>query len=205
MKLIYGNPSYESVELIKNSILLREWIRKGVFDELLTYQYPLEDVTKQELWHLVELSKTVDTVRMKKIEAYENDLFLEMSIFLQSYGIDQSKEQVFANMEVYDPIMDYLKIKFNRPRPFQAAGYYEIPLYPKLKTDASHASYPSGHAFLALCFFDYYSKRYPKLRLDLLEFALDVKLSREEGGVHYPSDGIYSFKIYNHIKKYMTP
>lgn len=205
MKLIYGNPSYESVELIKNSILLREWIKKGIFDELLTYDYPSEEATKQELWQLVKLGETVDTARMQKIEAYEKDLFLEMSIFLQSYGIEQTKEQVYANIEIYDPIMDYLKAKFNRPRPNQAAGYYGIPLYPKLKTDATHSAYPSGHAFLGLCFFDYYSKRYPKLKRDLLEFALDVKLSREEGGVHYPSDGVFSFKIYNHISKYMTP
>jgi hypothetical protein len=204
MKLIYGNPSYKSVEIIKNSILLKEWIKRGIFDELLTYQYPSEDITKKELWHLVELSKTVDSSRMEKIIAYEKDLFLEMSLFLQSHGISHSKEQVYANIEIYDPIMDYLKIKFNRPRPFQDAAYYQIPLYPKLKTDASTASYPSGHTFLALCFFDYYSKRYPELNTQLLEFALDVKLSREEGGVHYPSDGVYSFKIYNHIKKYMN-
>jgi hypothetical protein len=64
------------------------------------------------LWKLVELGRGVDSVLMQKIEAYENDLFLEMSIFLNSYGIQQTKEQIYANMEVYDPIMDYLKIKF---------------------------------------------------------------------------------------------
>jgi hypothetical protein len=203
MKLIYGNPSHESVELIKNSILIREWISKGVFDELLQISYPDEAKTKEELWKLVELGRGVDSLRMQKIEAYEKDLFLEMSIFLNSYGIQQTKEQIYANMEVYDPIMDYLKIKFNRPRPFQAAGYYEIPLYPKLKTDASHASYPSGHTFLALCFYDYYGKLFPELKKDLLEFVFDVKKSREEGGVHYPSDGAFSFKIYTHIKDLM--
>jgi membrane-associated phospholipid phosphatase len=204
MKLIYGNPSYESVEIIKNSILLKEWISKGIFDELIQIQYPSEEVTRQELLHLLQLSNNLDSDRLEKIRRFDTDLFGLMSEFLQSYGINHSKEQVYANIEIYDPIMDYLKIKFNRPRPFQDAAYYQIPLYPKLKTDASTASYPSGHTFLALCFFDYYSKRYPKLNTQLLEFALDVKLSREEGGVHYPSDGVYSFKIYNHIKKYMN-
>jgi hypothetical protein len=203
MKLIYGNPGYESIQLVKNSILLRGWVQQGVFTELLTLSYPNEEQTKEELWKLVELGKNIDPIRMEKIIAYEKDLFLEMSLFLQSYGIEQTKEQVYANIEIYDPITDYLKIKFNRPRPFQTAAYYGIPLYPKLKTDANHASYPSGHMFLSLCFYDYYGKRHPKLKKDLMEFALDVNLSREEGGVHYPSDGVFSFKIYQQIKHLM--
>ena len=203
MKLIYGNPSYESVELIRNSILLREWIKNGVFDKLIQYEYPSENVTKQELLYLLELSNNLDSSRLEKIVRLDRDLFGVMSDFLHSYGITHSKEQVYANIAVYDPIIDYLKVKFNRPRPFQTAAYYGIPLYPKIKTDASDSSYPSGHTFLSLCFYDYYSKRYPKLAPDLMNFAVDVKLSREEGGVHYPSDGVFSFKIYQQIKNLM--
>lgn len=203
MKLIYGNPSYESVELIRNSILLREYIKNGVFDKLIQYEYPSENVTKQELLYLLELSNNLDSSRLEKIVRLDRDLFGVMSDFLHSYGITHSKEQVYANIAVYDPIIDYLKVKFNRPRPFQTAAYYGIPLYPKIKTDASDSSYPSGHTFLSLCFYDYYSKRYPKLAPDLMNFAVDVKLSREEGGVHYPSDGVFSFKIYQQIKNLM--
>ena len=126
-----------------------------------------------------------------------------MSEFLHSYGIQDSKEQVYANIEVYEPIIDYLKIKYNRPRPFQTAAYYGIPLYPKIKTDASDSSYPSGHTLFSLYFYDYYGKRFPTLKKDLMEFVFDVKKSREEGGVHYPSDGVFSFKIYEHIKDLM--
>jgi hypothetical protein len=43
----------------------------------------------------------------------------------------------------------------------------------------------------------------PDLKKDLMNFVLDVKLSREEGGVHYPSDGVFSFKIYQQIKNLM--
>jgi hypothetical protein len=28
---------------------------------------------------------------------------------------------------------------------------------------------------------------------------MDVKKSREEGGVHYPSDGLFSMRIYKHL------
>jgi membrane-associated phospholipid phosphatase len=203
MKLIYGNPSYESVELIRNSILLREWIQKGVFDELLQNEYPSEDIVKQELLYLLQLSNNLDSARLEKIVRLDRDLFGVMSEFLQSYGINHSKEQVYANIQIYEPIIDYLKIKFNRPRPFQTAAYYGIPLYPKIKTDASDSSYPSGHTLFSLYFYDYYGKLFPELKKDLLEFVFAVKKSREEGGVHYPSDGAFSFKIYKHIKDLM--
>lgn len=203
MKLIYGNPSYESVELIRNSILLREWISKGVFDDLVNYEYPSEEITKQELLYLLQLSNNLDSVRLEKIVRLDRDLFGVMSEFLQSYGINHSKEQVYSNIEIYEPIIDYLKVKFNRPRPFQTAAHYGIPLYPKLKTDASDSAYPSGHTLFSLYFYDYYGKIYPDLKKDLMNFVLDVKLSREEGGVHYPSDGIFSFKIYQQIKNLM--
>lgn len=203
MKLIYGNPAYESVELIRNSILLREWIKNGVFDELVQHQYPSENIVKQELLYLLELSNNLDSVRLEKIVRLDRDLFGVMSEFLHSYGITHSKEQVYSNIQLYEPIIDYLKVKFNRPRPFQTAAYYGIPLYPKIKTDASDSSYPSGHTLFSLYFYDYYGKLFPELKPDLMNFVVDVKLSREEGGVHYPSDGVFSFKIYQQIKNLM--
>jgi len=36
-----------------------------------------------------------------------------------------------------------------------------------------------------------------------MEFVLDVKLTREQGGVHYPSDGLFSLKVYKHIAPWM--
>jgi len=203
MKLIYGNPSYEALEMIYSSVLVKEWESRGVFTPLLTMHYPCEKTTQGELWYLVDLSLSVDSGRMQRVEQLETDLFGAMAEFLGSYGIEQTGDQVYQNIGVYDPIVDYLKLHFNRPRPFQTAGYYGIPLFPRLKSDSNDSSYPSGHTLLALFFYDYYGKRYPHLKSDLMDFVFDVKLSREEGGVHYPSDGLFSFQVYNHIKDLM--
>jgi len=52
--MIYGNPTYKHVVAIKNSILVREWNRLGVFDVLKAVPYPDEEMTKQELLDMVE-------------------------------------------------------------------------------------------------------------------------------------------------------
>lgn len=198
--MIYGNPTYESVELICNSILIQEWYHTGMLDELSQYSYPCEQTTKAELQQLVRLGLEVDSTRLVYIKELETDLFGVMSKFLASHGVQQTAEQIKAITDIYDPLVDYLKLVYNRPRPFQAGGHYGIPLFPRIRSDANDAAYPSGHTFLALLFYDYYSRRHPDLRKPLLKFVLDVKLSREQAGVHYPSDGLFSFQIYNHIK-----
>jgi hypothetical protein len=201
--MIYGNPSYESVQAIKNSILVREWNRLGVFDELKLMPYPDEVTTQKELWYLVESATTVDEPRMKYIERVDRKLYEVMSEYLASYGVTVSWEEIKQQLDMYEPIIDYLKVIYNRPRPFQSAGVYGIPLYPRLKTDASDSSYPGGHTLLSLFFRHIYMASHPELARPLMQFVLDVALTREQGGVHHPSDNLFSMRIYKHLKPWM--
>jgi len=198
--MIYGNPSYESVQSIKNSILIREWNRLGVFDVLKNMPHPCEVTTADELRYMVELQKGVDTPRLDYIKRVDDTLYEVMSELLDVYGITESPEQIQHNLSIYEPVIDYLKAVYNRPRPFQTAGAYGIPLYPFLESrTAGSASYPSGHTLLALFFRHIYMKRHPELSKEFMRFAMDVKKTREEGGVHYPSDGLFSIKVYQHL------
>lgn len=202
--LIYGNPSQDVVDSIEHNVLLNKWNKMGRLDELKSIPYPDEDTTKKELWHMVDLAKTVDSNRNIYIKAVDSNLFGVMSMFLSRYGIQESKDKIKTNLKIYEPLIDYLKVWYNRPRPNQAAGVYGIPLYPLLESKiAATASYPSGHTLYALWFMHTYKRQYPKLKGELMKFVLDVKLTREEGGVHYPSDGHFSFKVYKHLKDYI--
>lgn len=202
--MIYGNPAYEHIRAIKNSILLREWNRLGVFDPLKVMPYPGELETVAELKHLVALQDTVDSPRLAYCKLVDVHLYEVMSEYLASYGVTASAEEIQQQVSIYDPIIDYLKVLYNRPRPFQTAAAYGVPLYPLVRTDASDSSYPSGHTLLALFFRHIYMQSHPDLAKALLDFVLDIKLTREQGGVHYPSDGVFSMHIYKHIKPWMT-
>lgn len=198
--MIYGNPSYKSVERIKDSILLREWTRLGVFEPLKDMMYPNEQLTQGELWYMVHLQNNLDSARLDRCNQLDEKLYEAMAEFIGSYGVTVSADQVEQELDVYDPIIHYLKAVYNRPRPFQVAGTLNIPLYPRLISSTSHsASYPSGHTLLALFFRHIYMQRHPELSKELMRFVIDVKRSREEGGVHYPSDGVFSIKIYQHL------
>jgi hypothetical protein len=199
--LIYGNPTYKVVTSLKNSIIVREWNRLGVFDVLKNVPYPDEEMTKAELLYMVDLQKNVDSSRMERIHLYDDTLYEAMRDFLGSYGVITTAEEIKQQLDPYEPIVDYLKVMYNRPRPFQTAGMYGIALYPLLERVCGDgaSSYPSGHTLLALLFRHFYMKRHPELSKELMRFAMDVKKSREEGGVHYPSDGVFSMKVYQHL------
>ena len=199
-KLVYGNPSYESYQRVVKSDLLRKMLRNNMLSSVLHIPYPSDDKTIVEVTQM--LSMTPDSHRMEKVLEYEWDLYGAMSRFLSSYGIEESKEQIEHVLSIYEPIEDFLKIRYNRPRPHQFAAYYDLPLYPRLRTDASSASYPSGHTLCSMWFRHHYMKTHPHLKSDLMDFVLDVKRSREEGGVHYPSDGAFSILVYHRLKHY---
>lgn len=201
--MIYGNPSYDAVRGIENSILLRELLDTGILAPLLDMPYPDDMTTINELRYLVAVAQSVDSERMDYINRVEVDLYGVMSEYLATYGVTVSSEEIKNKLDVYDPIEDYLKIYYNRPRPFQTAAQFGIPLYPLLKTDASSASYPGGHTLTSLWFRDIYMKEHPELSGALMRFVIDIKRTREEGGVHYPSDSLFSMRIYKHLKNYI--
>jgi len=197
----YGNPTYKIMKSIATSPVVREWNRLGAFTALKLMPYPCEETTQQELWDMVELQRMVDGDRWERIQLYDSKLYEAMVEFLASHGVSATLEDIKGYLDPYEPIVDYLKVFYGRPRPFQTAGMYGIPLYPLLEnvTGDGNSAYPSGHTFLALLFRHFYMKSYPELSKELMRFAMDVKKSREEGGVHYPSDGLFSIKVYKHL------
>jgi len=203
--MIYGNPAWEHMERIKTSTHLREWIRAGYFLPILQHTPPCEMTTQQELHYLVQRSLLVTPEKLEVIQRIDREYHIVWAEYLSSLGVTTTPEEIQAIFDKYEVIVDYLKIKFNRARPFQTAAHYGIPLYPRLRTDASDSSYPSGHTFLALCVYDHYVKLHPELQKHLMLMVLKVKQSREDGGVHYPSDGLFSFQVYQHLQGTVFP
>lgn len=201
--MIYGNPSYHHVQQIKHSILLQQWKSQGILKPLLGMPYPCEITTQGELWDLVAKSRMVSSHRLAWCNWIDDHLADACAEYVQTLGVTYESAYFQSVFDQYEPLITYLKIHYNRPRPFQAAGYYGIPLYPHIACGSTESAYPSGHTFLALMAYHVVGKAHPELRKDLMKFVMDVKLSREELGVHYVSDGLFAFQVYRQVKKFL--
>jgi len=200
-KLIYGNPGRQHIELVEKSELLRLWASK--LQPLLHIPYPCDVTTQGEIQYLIQkqTSMTPDDL------AYANDvdanLFEVWSRYIASFGYIVSAEQVYQWTVPFEPIIDYLKLHYNRPRPFQVAGQLNLPLYPSVEEGSTDSAYPAGHTLLSLYIYHKLVALYPMYKREWLRMVCDVADTRLDLGVHYPSDNLFSFQVYNHIRPYM--
>ena len=102
------------------------------------------------------------------------------------------------------PIVDKLKIHFNRPRPKVLAKKMGVIMKDiELKTMKT-PSYPSGHSIQAYLMALTLSDKYPKYRNKLMKTAKDISYSRRVAHAHYKSDSLFGEQIgrdmYNYIK-----
>jgi len=89
--------------------------------------------------------------------------------------------------ESIEGFIDYLKVYYNRPRPYQLAPEYGKRIV-RLVPDPRTASYPSGHAFDAYTFACILGNENPKYAHEFYEIAARIGDSRIVAGVHFPSD-----------------
>ena len=198
--VIYGNPAREDFEIAQNpDDEIKNWFIKEGLVEKIRSEAPLNDseITKDDLKKLVNLTSNA-TAEEITFARYVEDL----SNFAQSFvdilkenGHEISMGDYFGIDSQTEGVMHFLKDVINRPRPYQLAKYYNIPIYPVIKTDAMSASYPSGHALSAFVMSSYYAKKYPEIADVLKEHGEKIAKSREITGIHYPSDTEISKKI----------
>jgi acid phosphatase (class A) len=89
--------------------------------------------------------------------------------------------------ESVEGFIDYLKVYYNRPRPYQLAPAYGKRIV-RIVPDPRTASYPSGHAFDAYTFACILGNEHPKYAHEFYEIAARIGDSRIVAGVHFPSD-----------------
>ena len=80
------------------------------------------------------------------------------------------------------------KYKYNRPRPYQLAEFYNIDLNGVDLDSMKTPSYPSGHATQGYLLGKFYSNRHPDYRKEFMRLGEDVAESRIVAKAHFPSD-----------------
>lgn len=200
----YGNSPMEYVDIMqKPDDLIKNWfIKKGLVEKIKS-EAPLNSskVTQGDLETLIEKTKKVTAEEItfaRHIDDVSNlaQTFIDL---LKENGHEETMGGFFQIDHQAEGLLFFLKDIINRPRPYQLAKYFNYPLYPLIRTDAMTAAYPSGHALTAFIMSEYYSRKYPKIALQLKEHGAKIANSRELTGIHYPSDTAISQQICNII------
>ena len=192
-QIVYGNAPIEFKDIIEdNDDPIRKWFEKeGLIDKIIN-EAPSNDseTTKDDLDQLIELTTnaTGDDITFSRHADDQNNLPNLFIDLLNSKGYEETMDGYFRIDNQTDVILNFLKDVINRPRPYQLAKAYNIPLYPLIRTDAMTAAYPSGHALTGFVMSEYYARKYPKISSEVRDLGKRIARSREVVGIHYPSD-----------------
>jgi hypothetical protein len=196
----YGNPTEEDYVLAYNDKCpIKDWfISKGYAKKIID-EAPKNDseITKTDLQVLLNKTKNASGDNMnfaRYVEAVDNIAQSYVDLLGQK-GIDLSMGEFFGIDSQVEPLIFWLKDQINRPRPYQLARSYDLPLRPLMRTDAMSASYPSGHAATAYLMSEYLGRKYPEHKAELDDLGNRIAESRIITAIHYPSDSKISRMI----------
>lgn len=198
--IVYGNPPIEYMEIIGGSNNhVKDWfVKEGLIDSIKA-NAPANDseITKADLQMLLEKTSkaTAEEIQFARYVEDVSNLAQTFVDLLKENNIEITMGDFFSIDGQTEGILHFLKNEINRPRPYQLAKYYELPMFPLIRTDAMSASYPSGHALTGFVMSEYFATKQPGIAKTLREHGEKIANSRELTGIHYPSDTAISREI----------
>ena len=106
----------------------------------------------------------------------------------EELGLEFNKDEAKELLKQSAKYLMELKYKYNRPRPYQLAEFYEIDLNGTELDSMKTPSYPSGHATQGYLLGRFYSDRYSEHIGEFMKLGEEVADSRIKAKAHYPSD-----------------
>jgi len=186
----FGNPLEEHLEISKRKSEIKNWfLQKGLI-ETIAFNAPANSsqTTKKDLEYLVQRMNQITSQELMLARAAEENLPQVFIDYFASKGIVETMEDYFRVDTQAEPLLFYIKNLVNRPRPHQISFYYNLPVFPLIPTDACSASFPSGHALSGFVMGEYYARKHPSLGAEVRDLGQRIAESRENVGIHYPSD-----------------
>lgn len=187
-KVVYGNATQEQLSYLGDS----RW--NGFVRHVSKQPFPANSSleTESEIKELVKYQNLLKMQNNKVLEKYlsydvSNPFILYKMLLKEREG--KNFDEVIDQMtEELKKVVLLIKFHYQRPRPYQLAYYFKLPLNPYPSISALSPSYPSGHALQAYAMASYFSRLYPNSKKELYSIAEDISVSRMFLGLHYPSD-----------------
>ena len=111
------------------------------------------------------------------------------------HSVTSNKEEAKGLLKQSAKYIMELKYKYQRPRPYQVAEFYDMDLNGKELDSMKTPSYPSGHAVQGYLMGMFYSDRHPEYKEEFMELAEKIAESRIIAKAHYPSDKQFGIEL----------
>jgi len=145
--------------------------------------------TLKELHYLEEQEIDKDFAKERDdVTKVFGNLFKELKLEFNK----EEAEELLKQSSKY--IME-LKYKYNRPRPYQVAEFYNMDVSQFNLDSMKTPSYPSGHATQGYLMGKFYSDRHPEYNREFMELAEEIAESRIISKAHYPSDKQFGIEL----------
>jgi hypothetical protein len=164
-----------------------------MFNEITIEEVPFPENTGKET--LDEL-KYLASLEMNPDFAKEHDDVEE--VFGKKHKeleLEFNKEEAKGLLKQSAKYIMELKYKYQRPRPYQVAEFYDMDLNGKELDSMKTPSYPSGHAVQGYLMGMIYSERHPEYREVFTQLGEDIAHSRINAKAHFPSDKKFGKEI----------
>ena len=152
--------------------------------EISLMPYP-ENSSKQTIDELKELSLIEGDEDFVKEHDDVDGIFQKKH---KELGLEFNRDEAKDLLRQYSKYIMKEKYKYNRPRPYQLAEFYNIDLNGFDLDSMKTPSYPSGHATQGYLLGKLYSDRHPDYRKEFMRLGEDVAESRIVAKAHFPSD-----------------
>ena len=163
-------------------------------DVILPTNPPHDNDSRETLGEL----KFLQTLKSDKNYVKKHDdvtkVFVEL---LKEFKVHTSQRQ-----KVIETLVDQsrkfimeAKYKYNRPRPYQVAEFYDINLNGTQLDSMKTPSYPSGHATQGYLVAEVLKSMIPHIAPELNRLAEDIAYSRIVAKAHFPSDKAFGKKV----------
>ena len=152
--------------------------------EISLMPYP-ENSSKQTIDELKELSLIEGDEDFVKEHDDVDGIFQKKH---KELGLEFNRDEAKDLLRQSSKYIMKEKYKYNRPRPYQLAEFYNIDLNGVDLDSMKTPSYPSGHATQGYLLGKLYSDRHPDYRKEFMRLGEDVAESRIVAKAHFPSD-----------------
>ena len=199
---VYGEPTSQQQKRLEQPLRYFPHQLPQSFKE---QPFPNEKETLEELDYLISLQPRDEDFFKKYDDSFSHHFYDYVKENKLPFSPQDEKRMKEIVSEAANLVLD-LKFHYNRERPYQVAERVGNEDFVALGSEtAKTPSYPSGHTSQSRMLARIFGDLFPEHRTAFLNISIDCMLSREEGGVHFPSDNAFGIQVGEAMYEMIAP